>query len=80
MEYELSPLQKELLTSTGRLLALLYRAGGKLPLSEIRKNLSSSGTYTALLNATQLGLVKFDGQAAELTEKGREIGRQLAAV
>lgn len=75
---EVREIDRETLTSLGRLLAVLYQLGGKTPKSKLRKHIGSQ-IYTAALKATAMGLViVHQDDTFELTKKGKQIGECLS--
>ncbi|MEO3993823.1 MAG: hypothetical protein QN229_05940 [Desulfurococcaceae archaeon TW002] len=71
-------LEKELLTTTGRLLLFLGRSGGLATFTEARKFIGSQ-IYYALKQATTLGLVlEEEERKIKLTEKGKMLAECLA--
>ncbi|MEM2021575.1 MAG: hypothetical protein QXP80_05070 [Zestosphaera sp.] len=74
----MSGLERELLTTTGRLILLLGRSGGVTTFTEARK-LIGSQIYYALKQATTLGLITEEegGKKIKLTEKGRSVAECL---
>ncbi len=71
-------IEKDILTTIGRILVHLARVGGKDKMGNIRKA-TSSQAYASVLKAERLGLLKFDPDTriVELTARGREIARCL---
>ena len=71
-------LEKELLTTTGRLLLFLGRNKGLATFTEVRKVIGSQ-IYYALKQAITLGLVVEEGEGKKirLTEKGSMIAECL---
>ena len=71
-------IDREILTSLGRLLAVLYQLGGKAPKSKLRKYIGSQ-IYTAALKASAMGLVVVhQDDSFELTEKGKQLGECIS--
>lgn len=71
-------LDRELLTSVGRLLLTLGRAGGRATFTEARRAVGSQ-IYYALRQAGALGLIieEEGGKVIKLTEKGRAVAECL---
>ncbi|MFN3267988.1 MAG: hypothetical protein ACK416_01880 [Zestosphaera sp.] len=69
-------LEKELLTTTGRLLLFLGRSGGLATFTEARKFIGSQ-IYYALKQAATLGLVVEEERKIKLTEKGKTLAECL---
>lgn len=72
-------LEKELLTTTGRLLLLLGRSGGSATFTDARRVIGSQ-IYYALKQAITLGLVveEEEGRRIRLSERGRVLAECLA--
>jgi len=72
-------LEKELLTTTGRLLLFLGRSGGLATFTDVRRVIGSQ-IYYALKQAITLGLVveEEEGRRIRLTERGRILAECLA--
>jgi hypothetical protein len=71
-------LERELLTSVGRLLLALGRAGGRITFTEARRAVGSQ-IYYALRQAGALGLIVEEGggRVIKLSDKGREVAECL---
>jgi len=71
-------LDRELLTSVGRLLLTLGRAGGRATFTEARRAVGSQ-IYYALRQAGALGLIVEEegGKVIKLTERGRAVAECL---
>jgi len=71
-------LERELLTSVGRLLLALGRAGGRATFTEARRAVGSQ-IYYALRQAGALGLIVEEGggRVIKLSDKGREVAECL---
>jgi len=71
-------LEKELLTTTGRLLLFLGRGGGSATFTDARRFIGSQ-IYYALKQAITLGLVveEEEGRKIRLSEKGRALAECL---
>lgn len=71
-------LEKELLTTTGRLLLFLGKSGGLATFTDARRVIGSQ-IYYALKQATTLGLVveEEEGRRIRLTERGRVLAECL---
>jgi hypothetical protein len=72
-------LEKEFLTTTGRLLLLLGRSGGSATFTDARRVIGSQ-IYYALKQAITLGLVveEEEGRRIRLSERGRALAECLA--
>lgn len=72
-------LEKELLTTTGRLLIFLGKSGGLATFTDARRVIGSQ-IYYALKQAITLGLVveEEEGRRVRLTERGRALAECLA--
>ena len=72
-------IEKELLTTLGRILVYLARSGKKkVRISDLRKY-TSSQAYASAFVGDKLGLLIYDykDKTAELTEKGRRLAECL---
>ncbi len=71
-------LEKELLTTTGRLLLFLGRSGGSATFTDARRFIGSQ-IYYALKQAITLGLVveEEEGRKVRLSERGRALAECL---
>lgn len=70
-------LEKELLTTTGRLLLFLGKRGGLATFTDARRVIGSQ-IYYALKQATTLGLVvEEEGKRIRLTERGKVLAECL---